>query len=366
MDLLYLNESNMVEAGVLDMEKCINTMHDVFRLLYLGDYRMGGEGANEHGIKVTFPTASKIEGMPIDGPDRRFAAMPAYLGGRFHSFGIKTYGSNQQNKEIGLPRSFLMMSLMDVDTGVPKAYMSANYLSTVRTGAVVGLGCRYLAPLDSNVLAIVGPGKIGIQSVRAILLERKINVIKIFGLCTDDIENFIEILSADNEHIRFVICDSIEQACKDSDIVLFSNSNASVFKDNPMIKKRYVKEGALVISTSALLLDEDIINNMDNNIFVADNYQMYDAWGRNQNLPAQENVSSLLGMCFFDSVIKGIIKREDVIGFSEIIYKNSFVRDNSKQTIYFAVGGMPIEDVAWACECYDNAVRYHIGSKLPL
>lgn len=38
-----------------------------------------------------------------------------------------------------------MMTLMDVETGIPLAYMSANILSAMRTGAAAGIGAKYLA-----------------------------------------------------------------------------------------------------------------------------------------------------------------------------------------------------------------------------
>ena len=74
--------------------------------------------------------------MPKNADDRRFMAMPAYLGGRFDMAGVKWYGSNAENRKKGLPRSILMLTLNDKDTGAPLAYMSANILSAYRTGAV--------------------------------------------------------------------------------------------------------------------------------------------------------------------------------------------------------------------------------------
>ena len=58
-----------------------------------GDYVMGGENHNSHGCMVTFPDNPEFEGMPKNGEDRRFMAMPAYLGGNFKMAGMKWYGS---------------------------------------------------------------------------------------------------------------------------------------------------------------------------------------------------------------------------------------------------------------------------------
>ena len=68
--------------------------------------------------------------------------------------GMKWYGSNCENKASGLPRSILMMMLNDKDTGAPLALMSANLVSCYRTGAIPGVGAKYLArkPLSDRVL----------------------------------------------------------------------------------------------------------------------------------------------------------------------------------------------------------------------
>ncbi len=50
--------------------------------------------------------------------------------------GMKWYGSNTANKEIGLPRSILMVMLNDKTTGAPVCLMSSNLLSAYRTGAI--------------------------------------------------------------------------------------------------------------------------------------------------------------------------------------------------------------------------------------
>ena len=137
VDFLYLNEQEMIKAGVKNMPKCIDTMEDVLKCLTKGDFVMGGENHNSHGCMVTFPNESPFPNMPKNvGEDRRFMAMPAYIGGPFDMAGMKWYGSNTANKEIGLPRSILMVMLNDKTTGAPVCLMSGNLLSAYRTGAL--------------------------------------------------------------------------------------------------------------------------------------------------------------------------------------------------------------------------------------
>ena len=229
IDFLYLNEQDMIKAGVTDMPACVNAMEDMFTLLYKGDYRMGGDDANEHGIRVSFPKTSDIEGMPLHAPDYRFMAMPAYLGGRFHMFGIKDYGSHHTNKDKGLPRSILMMSLKDIDTGAPLAYMSANILSAMRTAATAGVGTKYLTKKDAKVLGIIGPGVMSTYTLDAIMVTQpSITTLKVKGRGQASLNKFIEHAKTKYPCLETVVAvGSIEDACRDSDIIYFGTTNAA-------------------------------------------------------------------------------------------------------------------------------------------
>ena len=63
------------------MKGCVEAIEEMFRLMKIGDYRMGGSNGNSHGVLMNFPENPAFPNMPKDGPDRRFMAMPAYLGG---------------------------------------------------------------------------------------------------------------------------------------------------------------------------------------------------------------------------------------------------------------------------------------------
>ena len=58
VEFLYLDEENMIKAGILDMKRCVEVIDEVFVLLGKGDYLMGSPGNNEHGQKIFFPKAS--------------------------------------------------------------------------------------------------------------------------------------------------------------------------------------------------------------------------------------------------------------------------------------------------------------------
>ena len=194
--------------------------------------------------------------------------------------------------------------------------------------------------------------------------QPNIETVKIKGRSKSNIDNFIDFCKKNFPKIKnYLVCESIEEACWDSDIIFFGTTNALKYEENPCIKKEWVKTGALVISASALLVDTEFWSS-DIVKFVSDNYKMYDDWGRGNPLPTQKNVSTLLGMGFYDAVAEGKISKNQIIDIGEILNGEKTGRDDEKQIILYAVGGMPIEDVAWAKDVYDSAVEKGIGTAL--
>ena len=368
INFLYLSEEDMLKAGVRDMKGCIDTMQEVFSLMSKGDYRMGGPSGNDHGIKLEFPKESDISGMPLDGPDKRFFAMPAYVGGKFHMCGIKCYGSNQHNRTLGLPRSILMLTLMDPETGAPRAYMSANVLSAMRTGAMPGLGARLLSVKNPKVASIVGPGVMGKTAIDAFLTEQPgIDTIKIKGRSQKGIDDFMDYCKEHFPSVKeYIVCKDYEEACRDADIICFGTNNAPKFEDNPYVKGEWLKPGALLISTSALLMDSDFLADTSKCKLVADNFKMYAGWGAGKKYPTQKSVSTLIGMLFYDLVTTGKLKEDEIANIGDIINGDTAGRTSEEQIIVYAVGGMPTEDVGWGCKCLEKAKELGVGQKLNL
>lgn len=245
VDFLYLNEDDMIAAGVKDMKGCVEAMEEMFKLMKVGNYRMGGANGNSHGSMVMFPEESPFPEMPVDGPDRRFMAMPAYLGGKFDMAGMKWYGSNVANKEKGLPRSILMLTLNDKDTGAPLAYMSANILSAYRTGAVPGVGFKYFAKEDAETIGIVGPGVMSKTALAAAMAVRPtLKTVKVKGRGKASLDKFIAHVHEEYPGVEVYAVDSIEEAVRDSDIVSVSTSSPTGDPSQyPYIAEEWIKPG---------------------------------------------------------------------------------------------------------------------------
>lgn len=366
IDFLYLSEQDMITAGVKDMGKCVEVMEDMMVTLQKGDYVMGGENHNSHGCMVTFPDNPEFDGMPKNGEDRRFMAMPAYLGGNFKMAGMKWYGSNIENKKQGLPRSILMMMLNDKDTGAPLALMSANLLSAYRTGAIPGVGAKYLARKDSETVAIIGPGVMGKTSLSAFVsVCPNLKTVKIKGRGQKSIESFTEFVKQECPQIENVIvCETMEEAVRDSDIISTTTSVGNKEKEFPFIDDAWIKKGALICMPSAARFNESFYVAPDTRL-VVDNYKLYEAWADEYPYPSYDPVQ-VVGAKFMDLLHDNKIRREDIIDIADVITGVMQGRRNDEERIIYSVGGMPVEDIAWGKTVYENARKLGIGIKLPL
>ena len=362
---LYLSEPDMIKAGVKNMDQCVEAMEDLLVTLNKGDYVMAGVNHNSHGAQVIFPDDPQFEGMPKNADDRRFMAMPAYLGGKYQMAGMKWYGSNCENKASGLPRSILMMMLNDKDTGAPLALMSANLVSCYRTGAIPGVGAKYLAGKDSETVTIIGPGVMGRTCLLAFLsVCPKITTVKVKGRGQRSLHAFEEIVKKECPQIQQVIvCDSMEEAVKDSDIICVTSTAPVKEIDFPYIAEDWVKKGALICLPSAARFDDDFLINRCKK--VVDNYKLYEAWAEEFPYPSYEMVQ-IIGSKFTDYLHEGRIQREDIVDIADIINKKHPGRESDDEIIVYSVGGMPVEDIAWGGTVYRNALKEGIGVELPL
>lgn len=362
IDFLYLSEEDMIKAGVNDAEKCVETCSDVFKLLAQGDYLMGGPHHNSHGMPIVFPKESPFPNMPVAGPDRRFVAMPAYLGGRFDVAGLKWYGSNAANPQKGQPRSILTVNLNDKDTGAPLCFMSANLLSAARTGAVPAVAARHLARRNSEILAIVGCGPINKSCFRHIMTQVKgIKKVYCYDLFIEKAQVVADI-AKDVYGIEGVAATSLEETLKDADLATICASRLKpLYIDNSWIKK-----GATLLISGSTAGNEELW--LGSRI-------VYDHIGLHENYVA-EAIESGDKDHYYSTVIGGPLYRlidagklaplRESTSIGMIVNGDAEGRTNDEENIIFVACGMSVFDVGWAYDVYQEALRKGIGQKLLL
>ena len=368
VSILYLNEKDMLAAGVGDGAKCTDCMEELLKLLDKGNYRMGGENGNSHGCMISFPENPEFPEMPKNGPDRRFMAMPAYVGGKFDLAGMKWYGSNVDNRDKGLPRSILMVMLNDKETGAPLSLMSGNLISAYRTAAVPGVGVKHFVKKGSRVLGIVGPGVINCIAVKTFAAVcPTLDTLKIKGRGQASIDRCIQFVKENVPQIKnIVVCDTLEACIRDSDVVNFATSTAMGVGEAayPFVKTEWIKPGAVMCLPGAANFEESLLLDPRTKLLV-DNIKLYEAWATEYPYPTYDMVY-ILGSKLMDLAHEGKLDKSRIHDLGAILNGKLPGRESDDQIVLYSVGGMPVEDVAWGKEVYDYAKVNGIGTELKL
>lgn len=361
-DFLYLSEPDTIEAGVLDAARCVDVIEEVFDLLDQGDYLMGGPNHNSHGMGVVFPQSTPFPNMPVAGPDRRFVAMPGYLGGRFDVCGNKWYGSNHANTEKGLPRSVLTVMLNDKDTGEPLCLMSANLLSSARTGAVPGVAARHLADPGATTIAVLGCGPINRACVKAIATQLpQLERVVCFDLFEAAAERFAEWARTDLG-VEGVVELDLRTALAGAQVISVAASRVKPL----VVEEDWFDEGATILISGPIQADEGF---WTNSTIVLDHIGLHEAY-------VEEALASPDLQAAYNGVIGGPIYRlidegklpalTEFRSMGSVIRSGAQVRTDPRQRVAFIACGMSVFDLAWGYELYSNALDKGIGQSLLL
>lgn len=361
-EFLFLSEPDCIDAGVLDVARCVDVCEEVFGLLAAGDYLMGGPNHNSHGMGVVFPESSPFPNMPLAGPDRRFVAMPGYLGGRFDICGNKWYGSNHANTEKGLPRSVLTLMLNDKETGEPLCLMSANLLSSARTGAVPGVATRHLASATACSVAVLGCGPINQACLKAIAsqlphLERVI-FYDIFEEAADKLAGW----ARGTLGVEAIIENDLPTALADAEVVTVAASRVKPL----VIQNDWLAPDATVLISGPISGDDAFW--LDNRV-VLDHVALHEAY-------VEDAVASPDKEAAYGGVIGGPLYRliddgklpalRDFTDLGTLLKSPTVHGAVDGQRTVFVACGMSVFDLGWGYETYRAAQAKGIGTTLAL
>ena len=361
---IFLSEEDLIAAGAKDMAACIETMESMMAALASSDYRMAGKNANSHGSMISFPKSSVHPKMPLDAPDRRFMAMPAYLGGAFHRSGVKWYGSNVENRASGLPRSIHTLVLNDADSSVPLAIMSGNLISSFRTGAISGLAAKYLSCREPKTVTIVGPGTMGRTALRAFMAAQPtLNKLIVKGRGRQSIDSFCGWAQSEFSQLESIsVANSLPEAFKGADIVSICSTSLSGIENYPLLNEDWFEPGTLLTAPGVANFEDSFLQRNDVRL-ILDYRGLYDAW-QEEYYPDAFNEVGIIGNKFLQLVESGRIAPESVVDIPQILESPHLGRRSEDEIILFSVGGMPVEDVAWASYLYDRCVEKGLGTAI--
>jgi ornithine cyclodeaminase len=327
---LYLTQEQVIECGGLDMVQTIEALEKVFALLDAGE--------------CMEPQAPFIHWNGIYG--RRISMHPAYIGGDVQVTGIKWIPSNPENPiKRNMPRANALTILNDPETGFPLAVMDGTVISAMRTGAVVGLGAKYLARADAEVAGLIGAGVINRTQLMALHASlKKLKRVKLFDLQPEKAHAFAAEMG-EKLGLEIEVVESAQAAVEGSAVV---GPATNVGPEDRYIEPEWIQKGAYLANLSVNDYTVDAVMVCDR--IVADNKKQL------------EIPTTILA----DMVTDGLLSPDDINELGAVVSGKKPGRIRDDERIFFSPLGMGIEDLINAHRIYHEARRRGIGQELEL
>jgi ornithine cyclodeaminase/alanine dehydrogenase-like protein (mu-crystallin family) len=227
-------------------------------------------------------------------------------------------------------------------TGGIQAIINMGYLSSLRTGAASGVAAKYLAPPNSKVLGVIGPGWQATFQVEAIANACPIERVLVFGRTPKRRKEFIRQMSK-IVTAEWRETDSVDEVESASDIIVVSTDSST-----PVASGSTLKEEVLVASIGANAsvkheVAKSLIGRMD--LIVTD------------DLPtAQGDSGDLIAACQ-----SGMARWEDIVGLEKIVAEG--LPQARPKRILFQSNGIADEDLAVGRYVLEQAKKKKIKLK---
>jgi ornithine cyclodeaminase/alanine dehydrogenase-like protein (mu-crystallin family) len=338
----YLSQEDVIECGGLNMIETLKDVETATLLAYSGN-----------AIEAT--TANLFWDLPKDKlklsigypGSKRINIHAAYLNTNPKIVGIKNIPSNPENPIKGRgPRASGLITLVNDETGYPYALMDAAIISGTRTGALAGLGAKYLCINKPATVGLVGLGPINRSAFTAVKNSiPQTAKAKVFDISKERSEKFKKEIQAQFD-IEVVIASSAKDAIYESDIVMPATNVKS--PEDAYIEYSWLKPGCLFIDLSLWDAKFDIFKKA-NKLVV------------NSSLSLDRK--NITPGCL---VHQGDFKSDNFIDIGSVIHKEMVGRQNESEIIVYFARGMAIYDVINAYRVYKSAEEKGIGKLLNL
>ncbi len=226
------------------------------------------------------------------------------------------------------------------------AIMDGTYISAMRTGAVTGVGAKYLANPTSEVAGIIGCGVQARTQIMAIKTAiPSVRLLKAYDIREEASKQFTK-WSSQELDIQAEVVRSAKEAVEDSDIIA-----TVTVADEPIVKDAWLKKGSFFAHVGSYQEEEEEV------IFNSDKV-VVDLWHE-----VLHRGTPLLARLYK----AGRINEEKIYAnLGEIIRGKKPGRISKQERIFFSPLGLGSEDVAVASFVYREAKKKGLGVTLKL
>ncbi len=283
--------------------------------------------------------------IPVPGHMGLALFMPAYIKS-LGALGAKVVTVYKENmSKYDLPVVLGTIILLDEETGFPICIMEGGFLTAMRTGAVTGVSCRYMAREDSKILTIFGTGVQAFAQVLAVHEARPLD--KILAYSIDPPERKAAFADSITEKIGVPVelSDDPAGAVGAADIVVLATSAAE-----PIVDGDWFTPGTHIsgIGSHAPSMRELDTKTIRKSWVIGDLIEACKAESGDFIIPAERGEWDWSSM-------------EGSLG--DVIIGKVQGRPSPEDITLFKSNGLAIQDMSTAKAVYDEAVKAGIGTE---
>lgn len=316
---LYLTEQDVTQ--LLTMDDTLTAVETVFKSY------AAGTAANEPRRRV------RAGGATLNV----MSAAVANIGGFDGLLGLKAYTVSRNGYRF-------VVNLFDATSGDLLAFIEADKLGQMRTGAASGVATKYLAKEDAQTIGIYGTGWQASSQLAAVCAVRDIKQIKVYSRNPENRARFCEEMKAALKIADIVPVEQPEAAA-DADVVITITSARE-----PVLQGAWLKPGAHVnaAGSNSVLRREFDDETVKRAAFIcADSVEQ-----------AKYEAGELIV-----PVEKGLLMWERVHELRYVVHGDLKGRQHANDITVFKSLGLAIEDVAAAAVVYRKAKEQQLGKE---
>jgi ornithine cyclodeaminase/alanine dehydrogenase-like protein (mu-crystallin family) len=321
MRILTLTNEQVI--ALADTRECVDELEKAFLLL--------GQGQVESPVRTRFRMTDV----------RNILLMPSLVREERDTMSLKLV-TVYPDLGPNVPSTRAVVILVDGKHGDVKCIMGGTSLTGVRTGAVSGLSCRYLARKDSRKMAMIGAGGQGFYQISGVASQLGLSEVSIFDVDSGRQKKLIERCEKEL-HLKASAADTVQAAASDADVIVTATTSK-----NPVLDASHVKPGTHIVAIGAYTpesreLGSDLVSKAS--VYV-DSMEA-----------AMEEAGDIL-----IPIKEGRITRDSIRGEMAGLVSGKVKgrKDDSEVTIFKAVG-LAFEDNAVGWMVYNRAVKSGVG-----
>jgi alanine dehydrogenase len=317
---LFLTEQDV--TNLLTMEDALAAVEAVFKA------QAAGDATNEPRRRLR---AAGAVLQVMSGAVANFAEYKGLLG-------LKSY-------LVTRGKARFYVNLYDAESGELLAFVEADKLGQMRTGAASGVATKYLARADAKTAGVYGTGWQAQSQLEAVCASRKIESVKIYSRSPENRESFCHEMSARLLGVKIAPVDRPEEAA-DADVIVTITSSR-----DPVLHGAWLKPGTHINAAGG------------NSIL---RRELDDEAVKRSSLIAVDSIdqAKIEAGVLVTAVEKGLLTWERVRELRYVVSGEARGRASDDQITLFKSLGVAIEDVATAAVLYRKAKEQNVGKDI--